>query len=89
MLKNIVFITIWSLFLLPILTVSAEHLPCVRSGNPHAVEEKGGQWSRHNGYLQNSGNVYLLSAKSIGPGDFQVNAKLSIHNLEGSAASFV
>lgn len=68
---------------------SAATLVCVEDGAAQSVIQEGSDWQSTDGALTNTGQVYLWSAKAIGPGSFTVTATLSIKNLEGSAASFV
>ncbi len=90
MLKKIGFIelAVLILFLVPF-NGAAEVLHCVQKGKALAVEERDGDWTQGDGFVHNSGQMYLMSTQSLGPGDFRVRAQLSIHDLEGSAASFV
>lgn len=69
---------------------ASETLRCVQNGEPLSVIAEGAQWTESAGYLEGSGeHNYLWADKNAGSGDFTLTATLSIHNLDGSAASFV
>jgi len=62
----------------------------VRAGEPVFVRESGKAWARGEGYLECRGQGNLLyGGNSLGDGDFEVTARLVIHDLSRSAASFV
>ncbi len=73
--------------------VAAEAEPAktvfVKDGRPLDVHEEGKAWKRGKGYLECSGyGNFLLGGRAIGEGDFRVVARLRIHDLGKSAASF-
>ena len=61
----------------------------VEQGVPAHVVERGAPWSRGDGFLECSGqNNYLLADKMLGRGDFKIQVRLSLAQLEHTAASF-
>ncbi len=61
----------------------------VEQGAPVHVVEKGAPWSRGDGFLECSGkNNYILADKMLGRGDFRIQVRLSLAQLEHTAASF-
>jgi len=52
----------------------------------HAIDAK---WRRGEGCLISTGEHYLYADRGLGPGDFHVRARLSLDQLDGTAAAFV
>ena len=60
----------------------------VAKGEAQLAHEVGKTWTRGAGYLECSGmRHYLYAGKALGPGDFQVRARLSLEKLDDTAAS--
>ena len=61
----------------------------VRKGKARLVRQVGKAWTRDGGKLVCSGEQnFLFAGKKFGPGDFHVRARLSLDQLNDSAASF-
>lgn len=62
----------------------------VAEGVPRLVETVGNAWSQQDGRLVGSGtDNFLYAGERFGPGDFEATMRLSIENLDASAASIV
>ena len=62
----------------------------VSNGHIRSVYEIGSRWLHDNGALVGNGEGnFLYSGKDLGPGNFRITARLSIDELNDSAASFV
>ena len=61
----------------------------VNAGIKVNVTEVGGAWAQGDGYIEQSGvNKFLYAGESISAGDFTIKAKLSLAELNATAASF-
>lgn len=82
--------TALALFLVLAGCASAETAVLVEGGEPGEAVSIGKQWSVEEGQLVGSGTGTLLSpALALGEGDCRVAVRLSLDELNGSAASFV
>ncbi|MBZ0257894.1 hypothetical protein K8I31_17655, partial [bacterium] len=52
-------------FLFSIVQSNAQTIDIVNNGKALLVEEQGGPWTETGGYLEKSGQAYLMSKKSI------------------------
>ena len=69
-------------------TVQAEHRVFVEQGVSRNVSVRGTAWESRDGALLGAGTGTLLFAGNpLGAGDFTAALRLSIHDLDGSAAS--
>ena len=69
---------------------TAETLVVVQDGEASAVRYVGADWKQDAAGLSAEGTGrFLYAAKSLGPGDFRIDAQLSLRELDGTAASFV
>jgi len=77
------------LLALSCLAACAGEAVLVENGVPKAVRQDGKAWTQGNGYLECGGTGnYLMAERSLGAGDFRIRARLSLHGLGGTAASF-
>jgi len=82
--------TIFSTGVCPAAQLRRETAVFIEDGLPKAVEAVGKPFILGDGFLESSetGN-FIVAKPTLGPGDFQVTAELTILNLAKSAASFV
>jgi hypothetical protein len=70
-----------------------QHMEFVTDGNATAVETLGPDWKAHDGKLvcqgENTIGHRLLAARTLGKGDFRIQAMITITGLDHSAAAFV
>ena len=70
-------------------TGEVEKIVFVENGKPKGIREVGGKWKQAAGYLEGSGlHNYLHANKTIGVGDFNIRIRLSLNELNNTAASF-
>jgi sialidase-1 len=68
----------------------ADDLAVVREGKVAAAEFEGGEWETvADGLAAEGTGRFLYATKTVGTGDFQIQARLKLDRLEGTAASFV
>jgi len=75
--------------------------PCVRAGaateavfvekgSARSVREIGNAWTEKRGTIECGGTGnFLVAGKAVGAGDFRIHARLSLEQLDGTAASLV
>jgi len=69
---------------------TADEAVFVAKGDARSVREIGKRWTRKEGALVCGGmDNFLVAGKAVGAGDFQIRARLSLHRLDGTAASLV
>lgn len=69
--------------------LGAETRDFVRKGKPTSVYQPRTTWQQGQGYLEGHGmEAHLLASHSIGPGDFDIVAKLSIDKIDQTGAAF-
>ena len=60
----------------------------VQEGNTRSAREIGNKWTSKDGTLVCSGTGnFLVAGKAVGAGDFRIRARLSLEQLDGTAAS--
>ncbi|MFT6617239.1 MAG: hypothetical protein ACJASX_000121 [Limisphaerales bacterium] len=70
-------------------SLSAAELTVIGDGRIKAATSVAGRWLDGDGCIYSSGTHYLFADQGLGPGDFTVRARLSLDELNGSAAAFV
>ena len=71
-------------------TCLGEKMVFVEKGRAELVRQVPTEWQSKNGYLECSGTGnFLYADKSLGAGDFHIHIRLSLSELNDSAASFV
>jgi len=61
----------------------------VENGQIKCAREISQKWTRGDGYLASTGKNYLYAGRGLGSGDFKIAARLSLDQLDGTAAAFV
>ena len=75
---------------LPVRLCAAEEAVFVEKGNARSVREIGNKWTCKEGALVCGGmGNFLVAGKAVGAGDFRIRARLSLRQLDGTAASLV
>ncbi len=81
--------SVWFLLLSLLIDAVPDDQVLIERGRVHSVRAEG-EWKTVDGALTGSGvGTVLWATPRVGPGEWTVKAKLSITELEGSAASFV
>jgi sialidase-1 len=71
-------------------SAAADDLAVVRNGKPATAEFEGGDWDTvADGLAAEGTGRFLYAVKTVGAGDFQIQARFKLDRLEGTAASFV
>lgn len=76
---------------LPVATEASEveKVVFIESGKAQGVRAEGGEWKQATEYLEGSGlHNYLHANKTLGAGDFNIRIRLSLNELNNTAASF-
>jgi sialidase-1 len=72
------------------MVLGAERVDFVKEGRPLAVSEVGRAWTRQADYMECSGTGnFLYASRMIREGDFHLTVRLSLNELNRTAASFV
>lgn len=69
--------------------VRAAELQVIDAGRILAAKTVSGRWEDGDKCIYSTGSHYLFATKGFGPGDFRVRVRLSLDELNGSAAAFV